>query len=136
MEESLEMREFKRVCRARWAGMKFRCSNPKSHGFSYYSTRGFDKKWKEYSSFYDDMFADFVKHAKRYGISETTLDRIDNLKGYSKENCRWATKQQQQENIICSSTPEERANKRTAKNHLRYLQKHYQNEFGLLEMPV
>lgn len=29
---------------------------------------------------------------------EATIDRIDNTKGYSKDNCRWATQLEQQTN--------------------------------------
>lgn len=30
---------------------------------------------------------------------DKTLDRVDNLRGYCKENCRWATKKEQMNNF-------------------------------------
>ncbi len=49
------------------------------------------EKWKaSYTSFYNDMGA---RPSKIHSI-----DRIDNNKGYSPDNCRWATKTQQSRN--------------------------------------
>jgi len=42
--------------------------------------------WNDFTIFYSDM-------GER--PSGTTIDRIDNSKGYYKENCRWATPKQQ-----------------------------------------
>src|SRR3990167_499200 len=35
---------------------------------------------------------------EKYGEENTSLDRIDGFKGYSKENCRWATSAIQRSN--------------------------------------
>ena len=47
-----------------------------------------------------DRWCDFVLFLEDMGERPTdhTLDRIDNAKGYYKENCRWATKKQQANN--------------------------------------
>lgn len=74
-----------------WNGMKNRCNNPKSKAYKNYGGRGitYDKKWEDFREFYKDMGERPIN---------TTLDRIDVDKGYYKENCRWATREEQQRN--------------------------------------
>jgi hypothetical protein len=72
--------------------MMQRCGNPNNPQFKDYGGRGIAvcKRWKIFKNFLTDM------GVRPDGL---TLDRIDNSKGYSPRNCKWATKQEQQRNM-------------------------------------
>lgn len=76
-----------------WTAMKTRCTNPKSTGYKYWGGKGveIDHKWVEsFQAFYDDMGP---KPTPKH-----TLERNDGNGGYNKNNCRWATKLEQNNN--------------------------------------
>lgn len=68
-----------------WMGMKNRCHCPTSKAYELYGMKGIFvcDEWHRFENFYKDMGD---PPTKRHSI-----DRIDPTKGYSKNNCRWAT---------------------------------------------
>jgi hypothetical protein len=76
-----------------WTSMICRCYVKTDANYSSYGGRGITvcDSWKtNYQNFLDDMGEPAIG---------ATIDRIDNDKGYYLENCRWATRVQQQRNI-------------------------------------
>jgi hypothetical protein len=74
-----------------WCAMNARCKDEGHIEFTNYGGRGIQvcARWDSFIAFCVDM-----------GVKPpgTSIDRIDNDKGYSKDNCRWATQKQQARN--------------------------------------
>lgn len=86
---ALTGRDYKTYCA--WRAMRQRCRNPNHSASEHYRGRGIsiDPSWDVFDVFAADM------GPRPEGMS---LDRIDNDRGYSRDNCRWATWKEQERN--------------------------------------
>lgn len=75
-----------------WTLMKNRCLNKKANNYEYYGGRGIAvcERWLKFENFYQDM--------GQRPDSSLTIERVNNNKDYSPNNCKWATKEAQARN--------------------------------------
>ena len=82
-----------------WTAIRNRTTGSKSPlDVKHYQERGIKvcERWNEFAAFYRDMWDEFVIH---YGMNggDTEIDRRNNDRGYSPDNCRWLT---HRENVL------------------------------------
>ena len=72
-----------------WGNMLSRCHNANAPNYKNYGGRGItcDPRWRSFTEFYADLGP--------RPSSKHQLDRVNNDGNYNKQNCRWATKQEQ-----------------------------------------
>lgn len=76
-----------------WYDMIRRCHSETSTSYHHYGGRGIYvcERWR-------DSFGNFLEDMGKRPSKKHSLDRIDNDKGYSPDNCRWATQKIQTAN--------------------------------------
>ncbi len=74
-----------------WRSMIGRCRDPRCNGYERYGGAGVTvcERWRLFENFLADM------GERSAGL---TLDRIDNTRGYSPDNCKWSTWKEQAAN--------------------------------------
>lgn len=98
-----------------WAGMISRCYVPTCANYRNYGARGITvcDRWRGSAKTGDVVgFRNFVEDMgeRPEGL---TLERVDNNAGYSKENCRWATMEDQANNTRSNVVVEHNGVRRT-----------------------
>lgn len=75
-----------------WAKMRRRCSNPACEDWENYGGRGIDvcPQWEDFATFLSDMGP--------RPSPQHTIERVNNERGYSPDNCVWATRAVQNKN--------------------------------------
>ena len=82
-----------------WRGMKRRCHSTSDKNYDIYGGRGIavcDEWRNNFQAFYDWAMANGYDENAPTG--QCTIDRVDNDKGYSPDNCRWVDMKVQNNN--------------------------------------
>jgi len=82
-----------------WQAMKARCTNPNNRSYHSYGGKGIkiDPDWETFEGYWNDMGASYAAAVEaapnilNRHHDVISLDRIDNAKGYNRENCQWIT---------------------------------------------
>lgn len=77
-----------------WVGMRQRCNNPNNPDAKYYEHVTVCPEWDDPVQFVRDMGPRPSPHHQ--------IDREDNTRGYSKDNCRWVERTPQMRNTRIS----------------------------------
>lgn len=83
----------------RWQSMRQRTTAKSIHSETYYDRGINSDAFASFIDFYNAMYPSWVEHVKRFGVHNTSLERIDVDKSYSPENCCWVCLDEQKGNV-------------------------------------
>jgi len=111
-----------------WTNIIQRTSNPSNPHYTNYGGRGITicDRWL-------DSFENFYKDMGSRPSKDHSIERIDNNKGYSPENCKWGTRQEQASNRRSSRHVEYNGEKVTITEAFRRAAKDLGMSYGSIE---
>lgn len=83
----------------RWQGMRERTSIKSVHREQYYDRGINSDAFASFIDFYNALYPSWLEHIKRFGVADTSLERIDVDKSYTPENCTWVCLDEQKGNM-------------------------------------
>lgn len=107
-----------------WNNIKARCSNPNNLGYKNYGGRGIKicKEWEE-------SFENFLKDMGNCPVGYS-IERINNNKGYFKDNCKWASSKEQSLNRRSNNVITFNGEQKPLKQFCNELDKNYKKVFA------
>lgn len=87
-----------------WRGFRNRCNNPNNKDYYKYGGRGIKvcDEWNDFMNFYHWAYEEanppYTKYYEEHPEVYISVDRVDNDKGYSPDNCRFASMRIQDNN--------------------------------------
>ena len=83
----------------RWQSMRQRTSPNSVHSEQYYERGINSDAFASFIDFFNAMYPSWQEHVAKFGVHDTSLDRIDVDKSYTPENCRWVCLDEQKGNV-------------------------------------
>lgn len=81
-----------------WCNIKQRCNDKNNPAYKWYWWRWIKCEWNTFEQFREDMYESYLQHIKTHSENQTSIDRINNNWNYNIENCKRATRIDQQNN--------------------------------------
>lgn len=92
--------KYKDVILNRFSNIVQRCNNPNNTNYAHYGARGIKCEYEYPVDFYYDVIDELIEHSKKYGLRNSTFDRIDVNGNYCKGNIRVTTQSVQSTNTV------------------------------------